>query len=510
MNILRNFFQSRYMPRCILKEKIQIEKDRYPIFCGQNCKTTISAVFLWILQSISRFFTFSLVIFAKKCYNRITKRGNCAKGDHAVKGRRFWKGLLLSGLLCSLSLTVAAGTPLTNQRFDGGWSRDGLVGADTSGYIQSRPQKMHVIEADPKKYELMIGGSVNASEMVRDMTPITDRDVQTVAAVNGDHFSFQTGIPLGMSISDGEIVTSPVPAYNADEYYFHALGITADGTVLTGENPTLYMQYTVGEHTGSIERINRTREIWEGAQICLFTPRYGDSTDTNPAGVEFIIRVDEGAVRAGSTMTGTIVGVDEDGDAPIEDGHVVLSISLLRYDEVEALALGDEVEFYFSFEQEEWNDVTFAVGGNRTAVENGEAKPFQYTVGAFTTAAPRTALGVKADGTIVLAAVDGRSDEANGMTANEMADYLASELECEHAILLDGGGSTAMAVWEEDGTVLTVNVPSEPRAVGNGVMLVKKDGIALDTMWIVCGAAVAVIVAVGAVVIALVLRTPKK
>lgn len=432
------------------------------------------------------------------------------KGGGVVKGHRVWKGLLLTGLLCSLSLTAVA-SPVSDVTVNRQWTLDGgAVVTVSTGAAQERPQVMYTIEADPDDYELMVGGSVADRSLVQDATVLAEREADVVAGLNGDHFSFRTGIPLGMSISDGIIVTSPIPAYNADDYYFHALGITEDGTVLTGENPTLFMQYTVGEHTGTIERINRTREIWEGGQICLFTPHYGESTDTNPAGVEFVIRVDEGRVAAGTTMKGTVVAMDEDGDAPIEDGHVVLSISLLQYSEVEAIAVGDEIEFYFSFEQEEWNDVAFAVGGNLTAVADGEVQLFDYTVGAFTAAAPRSALGVKADGTIVLAAVDGRSEEAGGLTANEMATYLAEELGCEHAILLDGGGSTAMTALNDSGVMATVNVPSEERPVGNSVLLVRREALAGNMMWIVCDAAVALIVAAGAVICAVLLRSPKK
>ncbi len=421
-----------------------------------------------------------------------------------LKYTRFWKSLALATALCSLSLSAAASPLADVQTVSEKELAGGAELVVTGGMVNDRPQVMYTIEADPKDYELMIGGPVLNRELVQDMTPIADREAEAVAAVNGDHFSFKTGIPMGMSISDGEIVTSPVPAYNADEYYFHALGITADGEVLTGENPTLYMQYTIGDHTCAVDRINRTRESWEGGQVCLFTPRYGKSTDTDFAGVDVVLRVDEGKVGVG-TMKATVVEIDEDGDAAIEDGYVVLSFHLLRYDEVEKLAVGDELEFLFGFEQTEWNDVTFAVGGNLTAVADGEVQLFDYTVGAFTVAAPRAALGVKADGTIVLAAVDGRSDVAGGMTANEMATYLAEDLGCEHAILLDGGGSTAMATRESDGTMLTVNVPSEERPVGNGVLLVRKEA-ADNTMWIVCGVAVAVILAAGAVAVVLLLR----
>ena len=383
--------------------------------------------------------------------------------------------LLMTGLAVSVLTFSAAASPLSQTAVTG--QRDiadkaQLTTAD--GMVGDRPQKLYTIEADPRYYELCIGGPVAGKSLVQDMTVLTQREAEIAAAVNGDHFSFKTGIPMGMSVSDGIIITSPIEAYNADDYYFHALGITADGTVLTGENPTLYMQYTVGEHTATIDRINRTRENWEGGQVCLFTEHYGDSTGTNPAGVEFILKPDEGTLSTSSSLKATVVEIDEDGDAPIEEGHMVLSISLYQYNEIEMLHVGDQLEFMFSFEQEEWNDVTFAVGGNLTAVVGGEAQLFDYTVGAFTAAAPRTALGVKDDGTLVLAAADGRSDIAGGMTANEMATYLAEDLDCEYAILLDGGGSTAMAALNDSGVMATVNVPSEQRPVGNGVLLVKR------------------------------------
>ncbi|MBE6763523.1 MAG: phosphodiester glycosidase family protein [Ruminococcaceae bacterium] len=422
-----------------------------------------------------------------------------------MKSSRFWKGLLLSGLCLSFTVAAAASSVTESREL-----ANGVQLTAATATVGDRPQVLYTVEADPDRCELMIGGPVSGKSLVQDMTAVTERETQTVAAVNGDHFSFKTGIPMGMSISDGEILTNPIPAYNADDYYFHALGITGDGTVLTGENPTLYMQYAVGEHICSVDRINRTRENWKGGHICLYTPRYGKSTGTDPVGVEYLIRVDEGRVAVG-TMKGTILAIDEDGDMPIEEGCVVLSIHLLRYEETEMLHIGDELEFMFEFEQEEWNDVTFAVGGNRTAVADGEVQLFEYTVGAFTAAAPRSALGVKADGTLVLATADGRSEAAGGMTANEMATYLAEELGCEHAILLDGGGSTAMAVADDAGVLTVCNVPSEERPVGNGVLLVQKQATAGSdplTLWVLIGGAA--VIAIALTVLAVFLRRHSK
>ncbi len=403
-----------------------------------------------------------------------------------------------------LSLAVAA-SPVSDVETVS--VRDLGNGAELTMYdamAEDRPQKLYTVTADGDAWSFALGVKGHSKALVTDATPITRETYPVAAAINGDHFSFKTGITLGMAISDGLILTSPVPAYNADDYYFHALGITEDGTVLTGENPQLYMQCTVGEEDIAIERINRTRELWEGAQVCLFTPAYGESTGTDATGIEFIIRVDEGRVAAGSDMKGEIIAINNDNDSPLEDGTVVLSVSLLQYEAVEMFEVGDEISFYFSFADEAWNDVTFAVGGNLTAVEEGEALSFDYSVGAFSNPQPRSALGVKKDGTLVLAAADGRSDIAGGLTANEMAAYMAEELDCEYAILLDGGGSTALAVTGEGGVLETVNVPSEERPVGNVVYLVQTGTAGVNTetvLWIVCGVVVAAVIAVVTVVL---------
>jgi exopolysaccharide biosynthesis protein len=56
---------------------------------------------------------------------------------------------------------------------------------------------------------------------------------------------------------------------------------------------------------------------------------------------------------------------------------------------------------------------------------------------------PRTSLGKLSNHKLVLVTVDGRTNEARGMTLAELADLMAS-LRCKEAINLDGGGSTTM------------------------------------------------------------------
>lgn len=386
-------------------------------------------------------------------------------------------GAFAASMLLAVSvMTVSAAAPVTEIRSSETVTvAEGVRLEKITSLVDDRKENFCVLTAPGGAYMFEIGGKVSEKSLVTEAEPLTsDKGEQVVAAINGDHFSFATGIPLGMSISDGRMLTSPIEPYNADDYYFHALGITADGDVLTGENPTMRAVCTIDGQELTVDRVNRTRENWEGGQVCLFTPDYGESTGTDVMGVEAVIRVTDGYVGTGSTLTGVIERVSDGNDTVIEDGTVVLSVHLLR-DETAWLKEGAAVSFSVSFEQEEWNDVRFAVGGNRTIVENGEPISFDYTVGAFASCQPRSALGVRTDGTLVMVTVDGRSEASEGLTANKMAEFMAISYDCSHAILLDGGGSTAMAVADAAGVLQTANVPSEERPVGNTVWLVKQN-----------------------------------
>jgi len=94
---------------------------------------------------------------------------------------------------------------------------------------------------------------------------------------------------------------------------------------------------------------------------------------------------------------------------------------------------------------------------------------------------PRTAIGTKQDGTIVLVTVDGRSPYAQGMTIEELTVLMAN-LGCVDAINLDGGGSTTL--WVNGRTPNgTVNYPSDNkefdhagvRKVANAIILKRKE-----------------------------------
>lgn len=93
--------------------------------------------------------------------------------------------------------------------------------------------------------------------------------------------------------------------------------------------------------------------------------------------------------------------------------------------------------------------------------------------------APRSAIGIKADGTVIMLAVDGRMIEAEGVTIKELQQIM-KWLGCANAINLDGGGSTTLyQMNKQDGQI--INHPSDnkifdhagQRRVANAIVLLK-------------------------------------
>lgn len=86
---------------------------------------------------------------------------------------------------------------------------------------------------------------------------------------------------------------------------------------------------------------------------------------------------------------------------------------------------------------------------------------------------PRTAIGQKANGNIILVAVD-----SPGMTADELADYMLS-LGCVVAINADGGGSTTMV---KEGKVINNPEYGKERSVGSVLLVYPKGSWKDDVM----------------------------
>ena len=126
----------------------------------------------------------------------------------------------------------------------------------------------------------------------------------------------------------------------------------------------------------------------------------------------------------------------------------------------------------------EWQAITANFGW---LVKDGKSQ-FSDQTHTSPSRAPRTCIGIKADGSIVLLVVDGRQDPVSvGMSMSELAETLI-DLGCVDAVNCDGGGSSTFLSQREGGDLTVKNVPSDgtERATLGGLLVVSNsvsDGV---------------------------------
>ncbi len=116
------------------------------------------------------------------------------------------------------------------------------------------------------------------------------------------------------------------------------------------------------------------------------------------------------------------------------------------------------MDINISSEDTRWNNVQHAVGAMYWILKDGKVD----TSISDRASAPRTAVGVKPDGSVVFYTIDGRQSGLSVGATIQMAAQRLQELGCENAVLLDGGGSTTLvSTYPDFGTSSTINSPSE-------------------------------------------------
>jgi hypothetical protein len=282
----------------------------------------------------------------------------------------------------------------------------------------------------------------------------------TVGGVNADLFTWDEGLPSGMFMEGGVLDTPPHPRRSS-------VGITDDGRLLVQRVAML------GTWQGSSGRrpLNGLNQRPGPEGVSLFTPAWGPTTPGANNTVE--VTLDPLPPASPFTdLTGTVTSVKPAGGTPIPPNGAVLvgrgaSAGRLASEAV----VGQSVTARLIL-RPAWGGVVDAVGGGPLIVQNG-APVFraleQFTSNQLSLRNPRTAVGQRADGRIVLVAVDGRQPGySTGLTNFELAQTMV-RLRAVTASALDAGGSTTMAF---DGKLL--NRPSDrggERAVADGLFV---------------------------------------
>ena len=288
---------------------------------------------------------------------------------------------------------------------------------------------------------------------------------RVVGAINGDFYDTATGYPLGLLVSGGEILSG------SSNYY--AVGFRADGSAVMG-SPNLQITATTRGQTLSLAAINKPRVENGGVTMLTYDFRTDHTTGTTTAGVSVLATILSGTATIGGQMMLQVNQVVEDTSAlTIGENQVVLTTALTGYTQglttLRSMVPGETFTVSFTANPE-WTGVTEAVGAMYLLVNNGTAIQGGFPSGN----APRTAVGLKANGEVVLYTVDGRqTGYSMGSSMNVLAQRMA-ELGCVTAICMDGGGSTTMVSATPDSTVSQlINSPSDgsQRRVSNHLLL---------------------------------------
>lgn len=331
-------------------------------------------------------------------------------------------------------------------------------------------QKIYTVEYDGKTDKISLetalaNGQIFGFETVASQAnKAQTEDKHVVAGINGDYFD-KNGHPIDLMIQKGNIVSTSQTPINQ----LAVFGLTSAGKPLIG-SPELSLSVQInGQEPYKINSVNRTRAA---NHLVLYTPSYASSTRTNELGTEVVVKIDAGQLNGHSVLTGTVSKVaSKIGNESLNDGEFVLSGHHFASDFLQTVNEGDKVEVRAQFAQTEWNDVTEAISGRYHLVKNGAIVP-QDVPGVH----PRSAIGIKADGGIVTAVVDGRSTQSVGLTLQEMASVM-KDLGAIHAFTFDGGGSSTLVTRDHgDDKVSIVNKPSDgpPRSVSNALLFISQ------------------------------------
>ena len=293
-----------------------------------------------------------------------------------------------------------------------------------------------------------------------------------LAGINGDFFNMNNGVPIGIAIKDGIIRTSGSTAKPSVGFY-------EDGTAIIG-SVDLNVRVDGPTIASGVGHINFNKAVTAASGLMLYNTDFADD-DTNKASIptyNIILDAETDKPVMNGTIEATVESVFQAvGPAAIPEGKLMLSIaSATDYPgtltRISALMPGDTVTLSFAA-NEAWTDVVYAVGGGDKLITAGaNVAPANPEIN------PHTAVGIKADGTVVFYTVDGRiAGHSKGTTLSQLADRLL-ELGCVEAVNMDGGGSTAIhSIYPGDSLLAVVNSPSQGtlRNCANYILLVNTE-----------------------------------
>lgn len=340
---------------------------------------------------------------------------------------------------------------------------------------EGKPQQSYIFEYDYRRGGTLplvrYGSTVYGKDRLGSLAATETEDGKTVfAALNGDFYSMQTGVPMGVMIDGGRLISTDDTKY--------ALGFLEDGSAIIGK-PSVKMtvtNLTSGGTAKRIDHLNKFPTIWG---VYMVTEEFASTTMSATESIELVIELD-GELKASGSVEGKIKDIVTDRyNIEIPKGCAVITVSeeWEAYTQFTGFKVGDRIRIDTEC-AELWDRIVTALGGGDLILDAGIMPDGIIDEDHEKTVNPRTAVGLKPDGGVVFFAVDGRTSASRGLKLEDLSALMA-ELGCTYAMNLDGGGSTTVMV-KPSGSAETeyVNKPSDGnyRSVANGLLFLSEKG----------------------------------
>ena len=320
---------------------------------------------------------------------------------------------LLAASLAAVQLfTSAAGAAFSNGFTYSYPVGEGLTYTRSEGKNSAGVQRANILTYRPNTGvspimvyadEQLYGSSATITNAVK---YLESQGKSVIGGTNADFFVMSSGVPIGLVIDEGELISSDAWQY--------AVGFKANGSAVMGR-PTMSMTVSGASGTVSVSYFNKTRTT---AGAYLLDRNYDDSTHFTANGTNIILeRVDDTPVTVNGTVKMKVINKGT-GNSPltITDDQMVLTKSDgANVPSWVDFPVGEEVTLKVTANDANWADVDYAVGG-KLLIDNGSVTTSGIDGGSSNRA--RSAIGVRSDGTVVLYEVDGnQSSHSVGLTA---------------------------------------------------------------------------------------------
>lgn len=281
-----------------------------------------------------------------------------------------------------------------------------------------------------------------------------------VAAINADFFTAE-GDPIGLMVQDGELLSRTYPTRSV-------LGWGPEGAAFGPAETKISIKLPNGKELPTAG----FNEVCPQNAASLNTPAAGQALSGEPS-TAILLGLPEKISPNGVwrlRVRGVLTG---ERSVPVDAGSAVLMLRGTAAALADGVADGQDIEVRTATTGIPAGRLNSAIGGGPRLLARGQvavdAAAQGFPEGFSTGRNPRTAIGITADGDLLMLVVDGRqAGLSGGVSLLELA-LMMQQRGCVEAINLDGGGSSAMAVHG-----VVVNRPSDgaSRPVANALALI--------------------------------------